>query len=56
VHQALIAARSRSFQKILAAINALDVKFVAWLNSVLLQDFDGQDNLSLASDDGLHDR
>jgi hypothetical protein len=55
MHQALIAPPFRSFQKILAVINALDLKFLAWLNPVLLPDCGGQDNLSLAGDNGLHD-
>jgi hypothetical protein len=54
LNQALIAPPFRSFQKILALIQALDVKFLAWLNAILLPDFDGQDNLSLAGYDRFH--
>lgn len=54
MHQALIAQSFRSFQKILAMINALDIKFLAWLNAILLPDSGGQDNLSLARDSGFH--
>jgi hypothetical protein len=55
LHQALIATAFRSFQKIPTAINALDFEFLAWLDAVLLPDCGGQDNLSLAGDDGPHD-
>jgi hypothetical protein len=55
LHQALIAPPFRSFQKILTVINALDFKFLAWLDAVLLPDCGGQDNLSFAGDDGLHE-
>ena len=47
MHQALIAPSFRSSQKILAVINALDLKFLAWLNAVLLPDCNGQDNCPL---------
>jgi len=55
IHQALIAPPFRSFQQILPVINALDLKFLAWLYAVLLPDCSGQDNLSFTRDDGLHD-
>jgi hypothetical protein len=48
LHQALIPPPFDLFQKILASINALDLKFLARLDAVLLPDHGGQDNLSLA--------
>ena len=35
-------------------MNALDLEFLAWLNAILLPDYGGQDNLSLAGDGRLH--
>jgi hypothetical protein len=54
LYQALVALSSRSFEKILAAINALDVKLLASLNAVLLPEFGGQDDLSASGNDGFH--
>jgi hypothetical protein len=56
LHNALIAPPFRSFQPILAVINAVHLKFSAWLNAVLSTDRCGQEDLSLARHDGRHDR
>jgi hypothetical protein len=50
LNQALIASRWGSLQKILATIDTLDLKFLAWLNAVLLPDCGRQNTLSLAGD------
>jgi len=53
--QPLIAPAFRSFQKIHALLHAADLKLLAWLNAVSAPDYGGQDNLSLAAHDSLHD-
>jgi len=47
-NQALITPAFCSFQKVLAWIDALDLKLLACPDAVLAAQFGGQDNLSLA--------
>jgi len=48
LYQALIAPPFRALQKVLAFIEALDLKFLARLDTVPLPDCSGQNDLSLA--------